>query len=54
MNDVQRDKNTGADHADRINKNIFLTGKNNTGDTSNNRDKLKPGGLMDVGVGIAI
>lgn len=50
MSEVKPDENTGADHAHRINQYIFLTGKNNACDTSYNRNKLKPGGLMDVGV----
>ncbi len=48
MHDIQRNEHACTDHADRINQNIFFTGKNHTGDTGNNSDKFKPGGLMDV------
>ena len=50
MGDIKPDKNPGADHPHGINQYVFFTGKNNAGDAGYYSDKLKPGGLMYVGL----
>jgi hypothetical protein len=48
VNYVQGDEHACTNHTEGVNKNIFFTGKKDTGDSQNNSDKLKPGGMMKI------
>src|ERR1700742_2094019 len=48
MDYIYRYEHARTDHANGIYQNIFFAGENDTRDSQNYRNKLKPGGMMDV------